>query len=125
MTSRFSRQSPAPGYDAAVGEIHHQPDNQPDNQSRPVDPSQFVHHVSVRDDAQNRHQRNPRRAERPRLLRDWCRRNTITAIDTMTNASNVPMFTILPMSSIGVMLPTIAASNPTRIVFFHGVRNFG
>ena len=29
------------------------------------------------------------------------------------------------MSSMGVMLPTIAASSPTRIVFFQGVRNFG
>ena len=35
------------------------------------------------------------------------------------------MFTIFPMSSIGVTLPTIAASSPTRIVFFHGVRNLG
>ena len=43
----------------------------------------------------------------------------------MTNASSVPMFTILPMSSIGVTLPTIAASRPTRIVFLYGVRNFG
>ena len=35
------------------------------------------------------------------------------------------MFTILPISSIGVRLPTIAASRPTRMVFFHGVRNLG
>ena len=44
---------------------------------------------------------------------------------TMTNASNVPMLTILPMSSIGVTLPTIAANSPTNIVFFHGVLNLG
>ena len=29
------------------------------------------------------------------------------------------------MSSMGVTLPTMAASSPTRIVFFQGVRNFG
>ena len=52
-------------------------------------------------------------------------RNTITAMHTITKASSVPIFTILPISSIGVTLPTIAASVPTRIVFFHGVRNFG
>ena len=44
-------------------------------------------------------------------------RSTITAMHTMTNASSVPMFTIFPMSSIGVTLPTIAASKPTRMVF--------
>src|ERR1700732_813856 len=52
-------------------------------------------------------------------------RKTITEIDTITNASRVPMFTILPISSMGVRLPTIAARSPTRIVFFQGVRNLG
>ena len=33
---------------------------------------------------------------------------------TITKASSVPMFTILPMSSIGVTLPTIAASKPDQ-----------
>ena len=31
----------------------------------------------------------------------------------------------VPGKSIGVTLPTIAASSPTRMVFFHGVQNFG
>src|SRR4029077_5461008 len=44
-------------------------------------------------------------------------RNTITAMQTITNASNVPMLTILPISSMGVVLPTIAASRPTAMVF--------
>ena len=35
------------------------------------------------------------------------------------------MLTILPMSSMGVTLPTTAASRPTRMVFFQGVRNLG
>src|ERR1700691_3609206 len=52
-------------------------------------------------------------------------RNTITEIDTITNASSVPMFTIFATWSIGVTLPTTAASRPTSIVFFHDVRNFG
>src|SRR5580704_9365539 len=52
-------------------------------------------------------------------------RNTITEIDTITNASSVPIFTILPMSSIGVTLPTTADSSPTSIVLFHGVRTLG
>ena len=46
-----------------------------------------------------------------------CRRIMI-AMHTITNASSVPMFTILPISSIGVTLPTMAASRPTKIVFF-------
>src|SRR5580700_1024405 len=52
-------------------------------------------------------------------------RNTITESDTITKASRVPIFTIFPIWSIGVTLPTTAASRPTRIVFFHGVRNLG
>ena len=46
-------------------------------------------------------------------------------MQTITKASSVPMLTIFPMSSIGVTLPTIAASKPTRIVFLYGVRNRG
>ena len=49
----------------------------------------------------------------------------MTAMHTITNASSVPMFTIFPISSIGVRLPTIAASRPTSMVFFHGVRKRG
>ena len=43
----------------------------------------------------------------------------------MTNANSVPMFTISPILSIGLTLPTTAASMPTSIVFLYGVRNFG
>ena len=56
---------------AAVGEIDHQPDDQPDDQPRPVDPAELVHHVAVEEDAQDGHERHPRRAERARLARDW------------------------------------------------------
>ena len=52
-------------------------------------------------------------------------RSTITETHTMTKAKSVPIFTILPMSSIGVTDPTIAAMLPARMVPFHGVRNFG
>ncbi len=52
-------------------------------------------------------------------------RKAITAMQTITNASSVPMLTIFPISSIGVRLPTIAASMPTSMVFFHGVRKRG
>jgi hypothetical protein len=45
-------------------------------------------------------------------LKAFGRSTTITAMHTITNASSVPMFTILPISSIGVTLPTIAASIP-------------
>lgn len=38
------------------------------------------------------------------------RRKTITAMQTIMNASNVPMFTIFPMSSIGVLWRRIRAS---------------
>src|ERR1035438_5953925 len=50
-------------------------------------------------------------------------RRTMMAIHTMTKASRVPIFTIFPISSIGVTLPTMAATNPTRMVFFQGVLN--
>src|ERR1700687_5052477 len=51
-----------------VGEVDDQSDDQPDNQARPVDPAQLVHHIAIKEDAENRHQRNPRRAKRPGLL---------------------------------------------------------
>ena len=51
----------------AVGEIDDQADDQPDDQARPVDPAELVHHVAVEEDAQNRNDRHPRRAERARL----------------------------------------------------------
>ena len=49
----------------------------------------------------------------------------MTAMQTITKASSVPMLTISPMTEIGVTLPTMAASNPTSMVFLYGVRNFG
>src|SRR6266404_4012949 len=57
-----------------VGEIHDQPDNQPDDQACPVYPTQLVHHVAVEQNAKKRHHRqpaaheNPGCAERPRLI---------------------------------------------------------
>src|SRR5258708_40044062 len=44
----------------AVSEINHQSDRQPDEQTGPVDPGEFVHHVAVEEDAENRHDRKPR-----------------------------------------------------------------
>src|SRR5882757_2591179 len=52
----------------AVGEIDDQANRQPDDQARPVDPAKLVHHVAIENDAENWHQGNPGRAERPRLL---------------------------------------------------------
>src|SRR5690349_24322091 len=47
----------------SVGEIDDQSDNQPDDQARPVDPAQFVHHVAVENDPEHRHQRHQWRPE--------------------------------------------------------------
>ena len=108
----------------AVREIHHHPDNQPDYQSRPVDPAEFVHHVAVKKDAHHRHKRHPGCAEGTRLARV----RVAQGHDGNANnhegqqRSDVRHF---PISSIGVRLPTIAASMPTSMVFFHGVRKRG
>src|SRR5580704_19025625 len=48
-----SLQSLHPAVLLAVCEINHQPDHQPDDQSRPIDPTQFVHHVAVGDYAED------------------------------------------------------------------------
>src|ERR1039458_4592420 len=50
-------------------------------------------------------------------------RRTMMAVHTMMKASRVPIFTIFPISSIGVTLPTMAATSPTSMVFFQGVLN--
>src|SRR5579859_2363636 len=52
-------------------------------------------------------------------------RNMITAPQTITNASSVPMLTIWPRLPIGTSEPKMAAPNPVTAVDFHGVRNFG
>src|SRR5260370_8985802 len=51
----------------AISEINYQADPQPDEQPGPVDPAEFVHHVAVEEDAENRNDRDPRRPESPRL----------------------------------------------------------
>src|SRR6266576_6313889 len=51
----------------AVSEINHQSNHQPDDQASPVYPAEFVHHVPVEQDAENRDDRNPGGTERPRL----------------------------------------------------------
>src|SRR5579863_8097472 len=53
---------------AAVAEIDEEADYQPDNQASPVDPAEFVHHVAVESDAQDRDEGNPRSAEGARLI---------------------------------------------------------
>src|SRR5579885_3437837 len=52
----------------AVGEIDDQADNKPDNEPRPVDPAQLVHHVAVKADTQEGNDGHPRSTERPGLL---------------------------------------------------------
>src|SRR5512142_284259 len=47
----------------AVGKVHNKTDYQPDDQTRPVQPAQFVHHVTADHDAEDWHDWNPRRAE--------------------------------------------------------------
>jgi len=54
---------------AAIEEVHKQADHQPDNQARPVDPTQFVHHVTVEQHTHDRYQGHPRRAKRSGLSR--------------------------------------------------------
>src|SRR6516225_5840092 len=56
-----------PAVVAPVCEVHHQTDDQPDNESRPVYPAQLVHHVAIEDYAHDGHEGHPRRAERTRL----------------------------------------------------------
>src|SRR5271165_3051336 len=48
----------------AVSEVNHQPYDQPHNQPGPVHPAQLVHHVAVEQDAHDRNEWYPRRAER-------------------------------------------------------------
>src|SRR5271157_2541210 len=51
----------------SVPEVDHQPNQQPDNQTRPIYPPQFVHHIAVEQDAHDRDKGYPGRAERSRL----------------------------------------------------------
>src|SRR5258708_24295543 len=46
-----------------VGKVHDQAYYQPDDEPRPVDPSEFGHHVSVEQNAQHRDQTDPWRAD--------------------------------------------------------------
>src|SRR5882724_3109402 len=68
LLSRVPRQGLDFAVFLAVGEVHNQPDREPDNQAGPVDPTQPVHHVAIKDDAENWYQRHPGRAEGTRLL---------------------------------------------------------
>src|ERR1041385_6436013 len=52
-------------------------------------------------------------------------RSTSTPIETITNASNVPMETRLPASRTVNIAETIATAIPVRIDVIHGVRNRG
>src|SRR5579864_1646889 len=53
---------------AAIREIDHQADGEPNDQPRPVDPAEFVHHVAVKDDAHNRDKRHLWGAKWTRLI---------------------------------------------------------
>src|SRR5579862_9138257 len=53
----------------AIGEINHQANHQPDNQARPIDPSEFVHHVSIEQDTQNGYDGDPGSTEGTGLRR--------------------------------------------------------
>src|SRR5258706_11391878 len=53
----------------AVCEIDDEPYDEPDQEPRPVDPTQLVHHVAVESDTQNRNGGHKRRAERPGVSR--------------------------------------------------------
>src|SRR5437868_1294251 len=44
---------------AAVSKVNNQAYGEPDDQTRPIYPAQFVHHVAIEDDAQNRHHWDP------------------------------------------------------------------
>ena len=48
-------------------------------------------------------------------------RRIMTAPQTMTNASSVPMLTICPKLPIGTSEPNTAAPKPVTAVAFHGV----
>ena len=52
-------------------------------------------------------------------------RSTRTPIETITNASNVPMETRLPASRTVKIAAKQATTTPVTIVVIHGVWNFG
>ena len=45
---------PNPAMVPAIGKINHQAYNQPADQAGPVNPAEFVHHVAIEDDTQQR-----------------------------------------------------------------------
>src|SRR6185437_4517563 len=62
-------QSPYAAVMTAVGEIHNQSDNEPADQSSPIDPSELVHHVAIKNNSQRGNNRHPWSAKRTGLLR--------------------------------------------------------
>src|SRR5689334_13899399 len=52
-----------------VSEVDHQTDDHPDDQSFPGRPWEAAHHIAANQDAEYRHQRHHRRAERTRQIR--------------------------------------------------------
>ncbi len=54
----------------SVREIDHQADEQPQAEAHPRDPRQAEHQVDAREDAEHRHERDPRRPEGARPVRD-------------------------------------------------------
>src|ERR1700722_9704817 len=58
-----------PAVMSAIAEVNHQANSEPDDQPRPVNPPELVHHIAIEKDAQHWNKRNPRRAERTRLFR--------------------------------------------------------
>src|SRR2546423_2611023 len=66
----------------AVGEINHQANHHPDNESLPRGGGQTAHHVTADENSQNRNERHQRRAERSREVRRFvAERDDATAYD--------------------------------------------
>ena len=57
---------------AAVGEVNHQADDQPDDQAGPVHPAELVHHVAVEEDARELVLRAPTGCGKAAADWDWC-----------------------------------------------------
>src|SRR3984893_17625664 len=60
---------PDPAMMPTIGEVDHHADEQPGDESRPVDPAELIHHITIEQNAESRNQRHPGRTEGPRLPR--------------------------------------------------------
>ena len=109
----------------AVREIEHEADEHPDDQPVPVRDRQREHQQQTTEDAENRHERIERRAERTFGVRIRPPHDEHRGADDEKReaACRCSSCSAAPRSA---EIPSGATQNmPIRICDFHGVRNFG